>query len=170
MSMTIPTPNETIQFGFDFSAHLSPKEDGEVQSSPGAVEVLPTSRRVASSRLRSEGSEPTPVVFDRAHALKRLGGLDHLLNEVLELVQSEAPKVLDRMAVSLRNRESDELGRAAHTLKGTAGIIGAGNLVERLAKIEKRAATGDFDAVTSELPEIERQLVALQAVIARELS
>src|SRR5689334_4317809 len=73
-----------------------------------------------------------PIVFNKQHALNRLGGLEEVLRDVMELMTTESRKVHAEIGDSYRRGDSVSLKRSAHTLKGSMGIIGASDLVQRL--------------------------------------
>jgi HPt (histidine-containing phosphotransfer) domain-containing protein len=109
------------------------------------------------------------VVFDRKQALSRLGGLEDLLIEVLQMMRTESVKIHAQMYAALARRDATELERAAHTLKGSASLVGARDLEARLSRIEELTATSNFDAVAKELSEIDRQFNALKCCLDDEL-
>ncbi len=115
-------------------------------------------------------SEALPVVFNRGEALTRLGGMEELLLDVLQLMHRESPKVRARISSAFATREATELKRAVHTLKGSVSIVGAADLAKRLMRVEQLAGVGDFESVAIEIPEIDRQLDKLQNRLTTELS
>lgn len=110
-----------------------------------------------------------PIVFNKQHALNRLGGMEDVLRDVMELMTTESRKVHAEIGDSYRHGDSIRLKRSAHTLKGSMGIIGACDLVQRLKRVEDAAATGDFRIAVVEFDEIDRQFAELQRLLALEL-
>ena len=165
MLLKSPPPDLTIHQAFDFGSHLDRHAlarcvPDKTLRHDGVAEILDSVAEMAEVRQ---------VVFDRQQALARLGGLEDLLVEVMQVMQTESPKVHAQLDTSLARREAVELQRAAHTLKGSASIVGAGDLVARLHRVEVLAGAGQFDAVAVELPEIDRQFHALLCCLAEEL-
>jgi len=111
----------------------------------------------------------TPIVFDKKHALNRLGGLEDVLRDVMELMTTESRRVHAEIGDSYRRGDSISLKRSAHTLKGSMGLVGAKDLVQRLKRVEDAAATGDFRIAVVEFDEIDRQFAELQRLLALEL-
>jgi HPt (histidine-containing phosphotransfer) domain-containing protein len=111
----------------------------------------------------------SPTVFDKKHALTRLGGLEDVLRDVMELMTTESRKVHAEIGDSYRRGDSTGLKRSAHTLKGSMGIVGASDLVQRLKRVEEAAAVGDFRIAAVEFDEIDRQFAELQRLLALEL-
>lgn len=110
-----------------------------------------------------------PIVFDRQHALARVGGLEDVLKDVLELMVTENPRVHAEIAAAHQKRDSAALKRSAHMLQGAVSLVGATDLVRRLRRVEDSAASGDFDAAAQEFDEIDRQLHRLQQHLAEAL-
>lgn len=111
-----------------------------------------------------------PVVFNKQHALARVGGLEDVLRDVMTLMTTESPKVHAEIKDSLRRGDLVSLNRSAHTLKGSASLVGATDLVRRLRRIEDSASLGEIDGVSAELLEIDRQFAELQQILAMELA
>jgi HPt (histidine-containing phosphotransfer) domain-containing protein len=111
-----------------------------------------------------------PIVFDKKHALARLGGLEDVLHDVMELMTTECPKSHAGIGAAWGRRDSCELKRCAHTLKGSVSLVGAADLVRRLKRVEDCATAGEFDKAAAEFHEIDVQFFELQSALRRELS
>lgn len=93
-----------------------------------------------------------------------LGGGD-ILADLIEIFLEEAPKHLETMERALEEDEPDDLRIAAHTMKSSAGQLGAKGLSEQAKELEEIGDSGDiseaagkvqqardtFDAVREEL-------------------
>ena len=165
MLLQSPPPDLTIHQAFDFGSHL------DRQALAGRAPDKTMRHEFVAEILESvaEMAEVRPVVFNRQQALARLGGLEDLLIEVIQVMQTESPKVHAQIVMAFARGEAIELKRAAHTLKGSASIVGASDLVARLHRVEDFAAASNFDAVAVELPEINRQFNALKCCLDDEL-
>lgn len=109
------------------------------------------------------------TVFNKAHALARLGGLEDVLRDVMDLMTTESPKVHAEIGAAFARRDSVSLKRSAHTLKGSVSLVGAMDLVRRLKRVEDSAATGEFETAAEEFGEIDRQFAELQQCLVAEL-
>lgn len=165
MLLQSPRPDATIFQGFDFASELDQLERLDSTCEPSRA----LRKSAAILDAMSETAVVRPIVYNRELALERLGGLQELFVDVMRLIQVESPKVHSQIHRSLSERDAVELKRAAHMLKGTASIVGAADLVKRLAHVETLAAAHDFPHVARELPEISRQFDALQECVAAEL-
>lgn len=110
-----------------------------------------------------------PIVFDRVHALARLGGMEDVLHDVMELMTTESPQVHAALKSSLDRGDATELKRAAHTLKGSVSIVGAADLARLLKRVEQSAAACDLAAASEDFVEIDRQFAELQSQLRIEL-
>lgn len=110
-----------------------------------------------------------PTVFDRKRALARLGGLEDLLHDVLQLMVAESPKAHAEIGAAFNRRDAIGLKRSAHTLKGSVSLVGADDLVRRLKRVEDCAASGEFTCAADEFAEIDRQFAELQQILAAQL-
>ncbi|MEK6262803.1 MAG: Hpt domain-containing protein [Planctomycetota bacterium] len=165
MLLLSPPPDRTINQAFDFSSHL------DQQTLAGRPPHRTIHHQTHAEILESvaEMAEVRPVVFDRKQTLARLGGMEDLLMEVLEVMRTESPKLHAQIDAAFARRNATDLKRAAHTLKGSASIVGAWDLVARLRRVEELAAESNLDAVAVELPEIDRQFNALKCCLDDEL-
>jgi two-component system sensor histidine kinase/response regulator len=111
----------------------------------------------------------SPVIFDKQHALARLGGLEDVLRDVMHLMTTESPRVYAEIGASFQRGDIVALKRSAHTLKGAVGMVGAIDLVRRLRHVEDSATSGELANAATEFDEIDRQFAELQRILALEL-
>ncbi len=158
-------PDLTIHHGFNFGSQLN-------QQSLAGLSPHHTIRHRSQAEILeavAEQAEVRPVVFNRQQALARLGGLEELLRDVLQVMSVESPKLHAQINTAFADRDSIGLKRAAHTLMGSASIVGASDLVTRLRQVEAWAVASNFEAIADELPEIDRQFHALICCLDDEL-
>ncbi len=84
-----------------------------------------------------------PVVVASLRELTPPGEPD-VLTEVLKLFLDEAPKRLERLRDAWQERNAPDLQRAAHSLKGSAGNIGAKRMYEICRQLDERGKANDF--------------------------
>lgn len=112
-----------------------------------------------------------PILNDSAiDRLTRIGG-DDLVRQMIELFLEHGP---GRMAALIDGYEAGDAARverAAHTLKSTAGNLGAGRLQATAETVEALAAEGSIDGelVARLQREYEESVAALRQKL-RELS
>ncbi|HEX8989213.1 MAG TPA: response regulator [Rhodocyclaceae bacterium] len=99
----------------------------------------------AAARSGRPPSRPVPPIDDAA-ALKRLGGSADLLSRLLadfELNQADAARCVDELIAAGR---CEEAAHRAHTVKGTAMILGLERLAAVAAPLDKALRLGDAAA------------------------
>ena len=110
-----------------------------------------------------------PAVIDNLRQLTPAGEPD-VLAEVLELFLEDVPRRIARIRGAYAARDAAELYKAAHSLKGSAGNIGAQALFEVCRQLDDKGRAGDLadatrlvDALDAEFKRVEvaiRQLLA----------
>ncbi len=117
-----------------------------------------------------EGCAPADVPFEWDAALESVGGDAAMLRELAEMFFVECPKLMQQIREHIASAAGPELRRAAHTLKGSAHVFGAGEAAEaaqRLEEIGREAAFADAAEALSLLEdEVARLLPALRARVA----
>jgi len=108
---------------------------------------------------------------DRRTLLERLDGDSQLLSDLIEIYLSESPSLLAAAQRALQEKNGQELARAAHTIKGSAGNFIARATFETAERLEAFAEQGDFSraqeamsALEREMDHLERALIALRGV------
>lgn len=84
-----------------------------------------------------------PAVVDSLRQLTPPGEPDVLI-EVLTLFLDEAPKRMEKLRDAWQERNAYEMQRAAHSLKGSAGNIGARRMYEICKQLDERGKANDF--------------------------
>ncbi|MGB9488207.1 MAG: response regulator, partial [Terriglobia bacterium] len=108
---------------------------------------------------------------DRGALMERLGGDSQLLSELIEIYLSESPSLLAAAQRALQEKNGQDLARAAHTIKGSAGNFVARATLETAERLEAFAEQGDFSraqeamgALEREMARLDRALIALRGV------
>ena len=99
---------------------------------------------------------------DLAVALRWLGGDQALLRELVGIFVDDGPKRLEALREAMKAADVQQLEQAAHSLKGSAAILGAVRLQESALALEEAAHDGraenGVDLVADIAREIERVL------------
>ena len=110
-----------------------------------------------------------PEVIESLRQLTPPGEAD-VLTEVLTIFLQEVPPRIDRLRTSWADGNIQEVQRAAHSLKGSAGNIGARALYEISRQIDEKGRTGDLsglapliDALTAEFGKVEVEIRRLMS-------
>ena len=75
--------------------------------------------------------------LDRALALERLGGDEELLQEVAKLFLDEYPGLMSDIRQAIETSNSNQLERAAHSLKGSVANFGSDAAWQAAFALEK---------------------------------
>jgi two-component system sensor histidine kinase/response regulator len=97
-------------------------------------------------------------------------GEPDVLAEVLKMFLAEVPRRLDRLRIAYAAGDIEEVHRCAHSLKGSAGNIGARGLYATCKQLDDKAKAGDHpgagpfvDALTVEFSKVETAIHRLIA-------
>jgi len=96
-----------------------------------------------SPDTRTPHASPTPGL-DLAEALARLGGKRPLLARLISMFIDQHGQDLDLLNGALAAGDRDRTIRLAHTLKGTAGNLSAGEIQHQAARLEEIARRGSL--------------------------
>jgi CheY-like chemotaxis protein/HPt (histidine-containing phosphotransfer) domain-containing protein len=107
---------------------------------------------------REDAPPPERKVFDAAEMKKRLQLDDDLLLQIVEMFLEDVPVRRAALVAALSEGRMEELGRLAHTLKGTAANLVAETVVDAGQALETAVREGNLEPVP-----------ALQAALVREL-
>ncbi len=78
----------------------------------------------------------------------RASGIEDIVRPMLELFVQEAPKGMQNLTSAMAARRLDEVRRAAHSLKSSAGNVRAKELAELLQRLEVAADREDDNEAT----------------------
>ncbi len=92
-------------------------------------------------------------------------GEPDVLKEVLQLFLDDVPVRIERLRAAWQAGNAVEMQRAAHSLKGSAGNIGANDLLAVCRVLDDRSKSGDL----SNLPELVASLDAEFARVEAEI-
>jgi HPt (histidine-containing phosphotransfer) domain-containing protein len=112
-----------------------------------------------------------PAVLDPAvlSSLRKLTppGEPDVLAEVLTLFLEEVPPRIVRLRNAWQARNIEEVHRCAHSLKGSAGNIGARRLHAVCAELDDKGKSGDLTAVAPLVDTLSAEFDKVEAEIRR---
>ncbi len=132
--------------------------------------TLHTEELAAALERRLEGEAALPAGSDRLEerlaALARLGEQtgEEMLGPVIESFLRQGARDFETMRRALAHGDGAALATAAHSLAGSAGILGAARLAAGCAELEELARRQDLAACAPRLEPVER---AYQAIVRR---
>jgi CheY-like chemotaxis protein/HPt (histidine-containing phosphotransfer) domain-containing protein len=105
-----------------------------------AEELATALRRARPLQNRDAGSGENEISLEAAalQGLRDLGG-DEFLAEVIDAFLADAPALITSLRSSLERQDTEELRRAAHTLKSNASTLGAAAFAELCRTVEQHA-------------------------------
>ena len=124
-------------------------------------------RDAGSAESGDAGSPESEIGLEDAalQALRDLGGVDFLI-EVVDLFLADAPALMTSLRSSLGRQDTEELRRAAHTLKSNGETLGAMVFAKLCRTVEQHARDGRLDGVSQLVDQIEHEYRTLQEALA----
>ncbi|MGH2977375.1 MAG: response regulator, partial [Gaiellaceae bacterium] len=97
-------------------------------------------------------------------SLRDLGG-DDFLGEVIDAFLADAPALIATLRRSLEERNSEELRRAAHTLKSNGSTLGAEAFADLCRTAEQRAKASELEGLSQLVDRIEEEYRPLEEAL-----
>ncbi|HMD36326.1 MAG TPA: response regulator, partial [Vicinamibacterales bacterium] len=97
--------------------------------------------------------------FDVDRALARLDGDRALLNEMIAVFRTESSTLMAAIRRAAQRADTDAVARAAHTLKGATGTLGAPRAFDATKRVEAAARKRETPAAL--LADLDREFAAL---------
>jgi HPt (histidine-containing phosphotransfer) domain-containing protein len=111
-------------------------------------------------------STTPPVDLDEFRSAMRESGIEEIVEPMLDLFATEAVKGLAAISSALAAGDLGALGRAAHSLKSSAGNIRAKPLARALQELETAATSDDGAAASRLMGTVEREHAEALAYLA----
>jgi two-component system sensor histidine kinase/response regulator len=129
----------------------------------------------ATASAAADGSGPPEEIkdpIDRAtvESLRELGGSE-MLSELIAMFFDDARSGIDAMREAVERGDAQTVERAAHTLKGSSGNMGANRMAELCEELQDAGVSGDLTHAPELLEGLEvefgRVRPALETEVAR---
>jgi len=132
-----------------------------------AEELTAALKRARPLRNRDAGSGESEIGLEAGalQNLRDLGGVEFLA-EVVDAFLADAPALIKSLYSSLERQDTEELRRAAHTLKSNGSTLGAVAFADVCRTVEQHAKDGHFEGVSQLVGRIEREYRTLQEALA----
>jgi CheY-like chemotaxis protein len=108
-------------------------------------------------------------IWDESDALNHLGNNSDLLRKIIESFMDEGKKALSSLRKAMDDEDSQSAQLHAHSLKGSAGNIGALKLQTLAKQLEEFASNGDIQSVEANYSECQNVLNETLKVLERYL-
>jgi HPt (histidine-containing phosphotransfer) domain-containing protein len=109
-----------------------------------------------------------PDVLDTLRQLNEPGQPD-VLAEVLRLFLDDAPRRIQAIVAAVADRDAGALQRAAHTMKGAAGTIGATALQDACRTLEQMGRQQRVEGASIAIADLQREYGRVQEAIEQLL-
>lgn len=109
--------------------------------------------------------EQPPARLNRAAALDRLGNHAQIYGQVLDMFRETLPVTCADIVAHMQAGQWPEAARKAHSLKGSAGAVGADRLLQLAAQAERALAAGAVDVGATQAA-VQALLAEAQALLA----
>jgi PAS domain S-box-containing protein len=133
-----------------------------------AEELATALKRVrprGNGAARSDGGVGYVSLDDEAlQNLRDLGG-DEFLGEVIGAFLADAPTLIATLRNALPQGNTEELRRAAHTLKSNGATLGAESFATLCRTAEQRAKAGELDGFSDLVDRIEQEYAPLEEAL-----
>ncbi len=100
-------------------------------------------------------------VFDSQSLLGNLGGDRDLAVEIVGVLRSSAPTILENVKAAAANGDADQLRKSAHQLKGALASVGARASSEAAARLERCGREPGLDDVAAAIDSLDREMQRL---------
>jgi len=107
-----------------------------------------------------------PTITDAADIKARFDEDPELMREIIDLFLADYPERVAALYAALDRRDAPEVRLQAHSLKGSAGAIGAGQLAAAAAAVESLARCGALDDAAPACVTVEEQLSQIAPLLA----
>jgi CheY-like chemotaxis protein len=121
---------------------------------------------VVSDDQGADTTATARALLNMRDALKRVGGNQEALSDLVELFHKECPKQLEEIHSAFSAGNARRLQRAAHTLKGSAAIFGAERTVDAAFAVESLGREGNLDSAADAIQVLEEELAELRKALA----
>jgi two-component system, sensor histidine kinase and response regulator len=110
--------------------------------------------------------EAEPEILNASEALARAGGSKQLLGRVCQVFLDNLPTMCEAIRTAVARTDAVALQHSTHTLKGSAGAIGAQAVAASARELEMMAKSRTLDGVGMALGRLENNLTKLRTAVA----
>lgn len=140
----------------------------EVFSKQRAPSVALSDAETVEAAKSGRASESSPCVFDIDVAMENVGGKPQILDELAKVILEETPLLMERIRTAVAGLDQEDLRIAAHTLRGSANILGASAASDAAANMESAGRNGDLENVEQLHVELRYQIETLMGALEKQ--
>jgi CheY-like chemotaxis protein len=131
--------------------------------------VLALARFAGEPTGQAQAEQDGPAL-DEAAALGYAGGDRQLLGELLDLFLADYPNQLQALRAAVAGTRPEALSRAAHTLSGSLGVVGAAAATALVGRLEVLAREGRLEGAAALLARLEPELARVRSAITEAIA
>jgi PAS domain S-box-containing protein len=120
-------------------------------------------------RIPDEG-QLAKSTFSATDALRKVGGDRALLEELADAFRAESRTLLTQLREAIEATDAASVRRAAHTLKGAAGVFGAHPACETAKQLESSGTSGDLSHAAEQFASLEVEIDRLNRALETHAS
>jgi len=110
----------------------------------------------------------TPA-WDKAAALDRVEGDEELLQDICRIFLEESPKLLTQLQQAVAQDDPQAVSRAAHSLKGESGYLGAANVSQMAKQLETMGRDRALAEAPAVLEQLQREMASLSSAVRQAM-
>jgi two-component system sensor histidine kinase/response regulator len=100
-------------------------------------------------------------VFDKDEVMERVDGDIELLMDMVELFIDDCPKLMSNIKNAIEKKDSNELKRSSHTLKGSVSNFSADSVFDIALELEFMGRNNDMSNAEKAYTNLEREIERL---------
>src|SRR6478736_5951742 len=139
--------------------------DGDITKSKRDNGIKETPSKFSGTQFVLPAGPSQKILWSKAQALERLGGDEELLQELCEIFLDESPKLLQALRQAIVDTDSEAVMRAAHSLKGELGYLGAPGALQAARELEEMGHEGKLSRAAEVLLVLEREMASVHLAL-----
>ncbi|HEX3353150.1 MAG TPA: response regulator [Terriglobales bacterium] len=139
--------------------------DGYITKPIRFSDIEKTLSGFSSIQSASSPAHPRGLPWRKAEVLDRLGGDEDLLRELCQIFVRESPKHLRKLRQAIDDIDADGVMRAAHSLKGELGYLGAVEASQAAQQLEDMGNQKNLAQASETLIVLEREVAGLSLAL-----
>jgi HPt (histidine-containing phosphotransfer) domain-containing protein len=120
---------------------------------------------VESAPTALEEGTANSAAFDLPGTLKRLGGDQRILTDLVKMFVEDSPALFQRLSAGVEAGNANQIQHAAHSLRGLASNFGAAPLIRPLQEMEELAAQNQLKTLHPLIQKVQREIARLETVL-----
>jgi two-component system, sensor histidine kinase and response regulator len=139
--------------------------DGYITKPIRFSDIEKTLSSFSSAQSVSTPSPSGKKPWVKAEALERLGGDEDLLRQICRIFLDESPNLLRKLQEAIADTDAEAVMRAAHSLKGELGYLGAPEAAQAARELEDMGHEKNLSGAPELFTVLERELAGLHLAL-----